>query len=392
MEGTMIETQGKEIPSQIVDEDAFYRVTGKPYDQWTDHDEQVFSGILNGCWRTFQGTSNIQDTSLLDKSQRSRELSLFLNPGVPDKPNQQRHYGYLLKYALVVALRNARLYADFSVNEADTLKATRENRDQIKEGAGLFVALEKGEAQRYVELLNKQEERIVFELGKIALAEAETEIGRIRAAADAPEQLAALKSIFLGESDYYYLLLPADRGTLESRLVDEQRAVSKRAIEPIMTELETTPADDAAALKKIEELAKVLEPTLLLLVNGLDREYRSRIQQKREDTLTKLIAQRLALLDTYPAGKKGLDQSAKWPDDLYASFGAYESSGVFVNAMKRYRESRNQLLLDSLPEFEAAVKREGAEMQKIRSQYLSWKGDAGLSAALSYSFEVEAYK
>jgi hypothetical protein len=315
-----------------------------------------------------------------------------LNPGAPDKPDQTRHFKYLERYALVVALRNARLHADFRVADAKSLKATRENRDriaatagEIEKGAGLFVSLEKGEARKYIELLNGQRERLVNDLGKSALAEAEAEVGRIRATADPLKQLAALKSIHRGETTYHDVLLPGDRQALEARLVDEQRAVSKRTIEPRMTEFEATPADGPAALKRIEELAKGLEPILSLLVGGVDQEYRGRIRKKHEDTLATLIGQRLALLDAYPVGMKGLDQSARWPADLHAAFGAYQSSGVFVNAMKRYSESRNRLLDDSYPEFEAAVKGKGApEVEKIRRQYLSWEGDDGLKAATLY--------
>jgi hypothetical protein len=323
---------------------------------------------------------------------------MFLNPGLPDRPDQMRHYTYLKRYALVTALRNARLHADFSVNEAASLKATRENRSRIasiakdiRQGAGIFAALDKADAASYAERLNGQQERMTGELGQMALARAETEIAGIRGMTDAHRQLAALNALYLGKTDYHDLLLPSDLPALKSRIAGEQRAVCRRAIDPVIAGLETLPASDAA-FEQIDETEKKLEPALSLLVGGLNQDYRRRIEQTRTDMLPELIAQRLALLDNYPAGRKGLAQSAKWPAGLHALLGAYESSDIYLSAMEQYRTFRNRLLLDSLPEFRAAMKQEAADTGAIYRQYLSWKGDAALPAARDYAFIRQLYK
>jgi hypothetical protein len=403
VEGTSIETQGEEIPSQVMDADMFYRMTGKPYDQWTDHDERVFSGLLNGCWRTFQGSSRIEDTSLLEKSRKSRQLSLFLNPGVPEKPNQQRHYLYLGRYARVIALRSARLHAELRVSEAEQLAPTSENRARvaeaarvIAEGNGVFAALNRAETERYVKLLSGQEDRLVRALGALAVGQAEKDIARARTMANALGQLDALRSLFLGKTAYHATLSPADRKALESRLVDEQRAVSKRAIEPVVAQMESIRVDDAT-LGSIDKAAKGLEPMLALLIGGLDGEYRRRISSKREATLNELVSRRLALLSTYQDGKEGLQRSAAWADGFRNSFGAYEASNAYRNGMAKYRQLRNQLLVASLDEFESelqstAKRSGGGSVDAILKQYLSWQGDAELPASLEYSILAETYK
>jgi hypothetical protein len=96
-------------------------------------------------------------------------------------------------------------------------------------------------------------------------------------------------------------------------------------------------------------------------------------QTKRHEVLTQLIALRLELLNTYPADSTGLLKSAKWPENLHAEFGPYEDSTIFADAMQHYRKSRNRLLIDALPRFEAAVVQQGGDIEKLRRQYFPGK-------------------
>jgi len=332
-DGSMVEAQGESIPSQLVDGDSFYEVVGKPYDRWTDADQRIVQAFLGGCRAALRQSARIADTDLAAKQSQARQIALFLNPGAPERPSESRHFMYLTRYAAVVAARTARRHAESAVADARASQATPADRERIAatanaltRGSGIFGALDRAAAARYAALLDEQQQRIVGALDKDARAVAEREVSR----------------------------------------------------------LEAIPADDPSALPRIEAVAKTLEPTLARLAGGRDAPYRRRIAQKREGTLTTLIGARLASLDGHPPGKAGLAQSAQWAADVRADFGAYESTDAFRRAMARFREARNRLLRASLPEFEAAVKRNGADVAALRRQYLSWEGDAGLASALQY--------
>ena len=181
--GTAIETQGEIVPSQIMDGDAFYTYFGKPYSNWTKDDSNIVNQLTNGCRNALNQSSQIKDTSLVNKLMTNkRALHNFLHLGLPAKnPNQRQHYAYLKNYSLIIALRNANLYLNLLHDEAKSLSANLENLTRldkdistISNGEGIFKALSKNNTPSVissmksirdnmsVDILNSSFERINF--------------------------------------------------------------------------------------------------------------------------------------------------------------------------------------------------------------------------------------
>lgn len=179
--GTITEIQRVRVPSQVMDGDTFYSILGKTYDQWTDTDEKIFSGLENGCWRTFEPlrkSTNIKDSNLANKVAKDYGyLGKFLIYSIPTGDNLKKsgshikHYDYLNNYAIVVALRNARLYADLQLQEARKLATTPGNIERIEadiatveKSEGIFATLPADEKKRQLAELKSIKEGLAAKL------------------------------------------------------------------------------------------------------------------------------------------------------------------------------------------------------------------------------------
>jgi len=197
-EGTSVKSQGKPIPSQVLDSNRFYEVTGKTYDRWTSEDKQMLQAFNGKCIGALRGSKMVSVTSLIRKAQGRSATALyrFLNNALPGMQGSstQSHFGYLSNYSLVVALRNARLYADLIVREAEGLPDNRDNlRSLVKDisdisrGNGVFTALPASDRKQRASALQSRQERmstIVFDklLSQLDMSSYEDNINGLRKA------------------------------------------------------------------------------------------------------------------------------------------------------------------------------------------------------------------
>lgn len=171
-EGATVNSQGEKIPSQVLNASAFYQVTGKSYDLWSDEDGRAYATVLQQCISLLRKERDIALSTLAEKAQRQQQLRSFLLPGAPGieagrNANGRNHFLYLANYAVVVALRNARLYADLQLDEVKSLPDSRSNLDAIiaeigkmQSRAGVFRALPEEENRAQIATLTEVKEKM----------------------------------------------------------------------------------------------------------------------------------------------------------------------------------------------------------------------------------------
>jgi hypothetical protein len=299
--------------------------------------------------------------------------------------------------AIVHEVRNFReLRNDVAARLSATLPATEESREEIRrtissleEPGGRFSGLPTTEVRRYIDLLKAKDAGIADQLSKDSYARVEAELTRVIAMGDGPDKLSELKA--LGSEKSAGILLPEDRKMLLSRVVAEQRLVADKLLAASVASIESVSTGEEA-LAEIDSQARALAPTMALLLPEVAKEYQDRISEKRSVMLKTLLGKELALLDTYRAGKAGLKDSATWPDRVARL--TQENSPEYQSAMEQFRNTREKLLLDSLPEFTAELETTSVQgeptAERIMEEYLSWEGDLNLPASLMYQMAPDS--
>jgi peptidoglycan hydrolase-like protein with peptidoglycan-binding domain len=409
IDGSTVEMNKEEVPLQVLDGEAFYHFAGKTYDDWTYDDAVSYGQFWQSCMGFLPTSKNVMALSLRDKALRARSsVENFLRFGrLTDRAGgghvQSSVFEYSAKYALIISMRIARQYADRALAEAKSLTGTAENQKHISrlmthiDGQfGPFAGLPPEQAKRYVAALQEQQRRLVAEQAKAALVEAEAEIRRLRDLAPASEQLSGLTALYQGQSRFHERLDPADRLALRSRVMDEQRTAAEKAVGAKLAALAALPADEGA-LAKIDATEDELQPIFSLLIARLAEEYRATIEKKRQETFASLVRKRIEVLSTYTADKAGLEASAHWPAEFTKAFSGFHDSREYKDAMRQFSRSRNQLLLEALPEFEKALEtaieqRGAAAIDEVQASFLTWEGDDRLPAFLEYQFAADSHR
>lgn len=169
--GEIVESEGIEIPSQILDTNAFYRVTGKPYDLWTEADGRAFRKLLPMCQSILRRSRDVSHSALAREAhQNHNELLAFLLKGAPTdsrRSSGRDHLRFLSNYTQVVAVRNARLYTDLALEEVKNLPDGEGSINEIvatisgiAEGHGVFVALSEADRTAAVASLTNLKENM----------------------------------------------------------------------------------------------------------------------------------------------------------------------------------------------------------------------------------------
>jgi hypothetical protein len=285
-------------------------------------------------------------------------------------------------------------------------KFIRAGPPKLTDGAGLKEALaavgpfdERIEAGKDLLWPNEHQEaaeRVAAIYGKAAAADAARDFSRIGSLQDPARRLAELKTVHAGDSAYHKYLLPADRAALAARALAVQRAIADGLIGQALQALERG-RESEELLREIQALSARAAATFPLLIDSLEAEYRSRIEKRLHTVLSVLMLQRLAALKL-SADKAALAASARFPRELRASFGEFENTVTYRNALDAFRKLRNSQLRGAVAVFEEEVKKLPADgtrneaLGKLLREYLSWEDDDKLPSALEYQLIAESYK